>query len=53
MVLNPKDGEEKQLCKMITKKLKKGKTISQIAEELEETEERIQALIAEKNLADK
>ena len=43
-------GEEKQLCKMITKKLKKGKTISQIAEELEEEEEKIQELIAAHDL---
>lgn len=44
-------GEEKLLCGQIKKKLEKGKTISQIAEELEETEERIQELITKNNLA--
>ena len=43
-------GEEKLLCKMIRKKLEKGKTISQIAEELEEEEEKIQELIAAHDL---
>mgnify|MGYP001623793506 FL=1 len=35
---------------MIRKKLEKGKTISQIAEELEEEEEKIQELIAAHDL---
>lgn len=44
-------GEEKLLCGQIKKKLEKGKTISQIAEELEEEEEKIQELITKNNLA--
>lgn len=43
-------GEEAQLSRMIEKKLRKGKTLSQIAEELEEEEERIQELIEKNHL---
>lgn len=40
-----RQGEENKLKELIEKKQKKGKTISQIAEELEESEEVIQSLI--------
>lgn len=43
-------GEEAQLSRMIEKKLRKGKNLSQIAEELEEEEERIQELIEKNHL---
>ena len=43
-------GYDKCLCDLIQKKLKKGKTISQIAYECEETEERIRKIIKEKKL---
>ena len=39
------EGEEKKLLDLIAKKLEKGKSIAQIADECEETEERIQELI--------
>ena len=39
------EGEEKKLLDQITKKLAKGKSVAQIADECEETEERIQKLI--------
>ena len=39
------EGEEKKLLDQIAKKLAKGKSIAQIADECEETEERIQKLI--------
>ena len=42
-------SEQKLLWNPIQKKLKKGKSISQIAEELETTEEEIQAAIEEMN----
>ena len=42
-------SEHKLLWNPIQKKLKKGKSISQIAEELETTEEEIQAAIEEMN----
>lgn len=35
------EGEKNKLCSMIQKKVLKGKTVAQIAEELEETEETI------------
>ena len=38
-------GEELKLVELIKKKLSKGKTITQIADELEETEENIQKII--------
>lgn len=38
-------GEETQLRRMIEKKLSKGKNVSQIAEELEEEEDRIREII--------
>ena len=38
-------GEEKTLLTLISKKLAKGKTVAQIADEWEETEERIQELM--------
>lgn len=38
-------GENKKLLEQINKKLKKGKTIPQIADELEENEESIERLI--------
>lgn len=40
-----KRGENKKLLELINKKLKKGKTIPQIADELEEDEESIKRLI--------
>ena len=43
-------GRNAQLSELIKKKLARGKSISRIAEELEETEERIQALILEYGL---
>ena len=42
-----KKGEEKKLIKQITKKLTKGKSIPQIADELEESEQTIEKLITE------
>ena len=42
-------SEQKLLWNPIQKKLEKGKSISQIAEELETTEEEIQAAIEEMN----
>ncbi len=42
-----KEGRDAQLSELIKKKLARGKSISRIAEELEETEERIQELIRE------
>ena len=41
------EGERGLLWRLIQKKLEKGKSISQIADELEETEEKIQAFIKE------
>lgn len=38
-------GRDAQLSEQIKKKLARGKSISRIAEELEETEERIQKLV--------
>ena len=38
-------GEEQKLLHLISKKLKKGKSIPQIADECEETEERIKELM--------
>ncbi len=38
-------GEEKTLLTQISKKLAKGKSLSQIADECEETEDRIQELM--------
>ena len=43
-------GRNAQLSELIKKKLVRGKSISRIAEELEETEERIQKLIREYGL---
>ena len=43
-------GRNAQLSELIKKKLVRGKSISRIAEELEETEERIQELILEYGL---
>ena len=43
-------GRNAQLSELIKKKLARGKSISRIAEELEETEERIQELIREYGL---
>ena len=40
-----KQGEEQKLLHLISKKLKKGKSIPQIADECEETEERIKELM--------
>ena len=40
-----KKGRDAQLSEQIKKKLARGKSISRIAEELEETEERIQKLV--------
>ena len=40
-----KKGRDAQLSELIKKKLARGKSISRIAEELEETEERIQELV--------
>ena len=40
-------GRNAQLSELIKKKLARGKSISRIAEELEETEERIRELIRE------
>lgn len=42
-------GEKQLLFSQIKRKLAKGKTVSQIADELEETEERISELIDEMN----
>ena len=39
------DGMEEKLLELISKKLAKGKSIAQIADECEETEERIQELL--------
>ena len=39
------EGEETKLLEQISKKLAKGKSLSQIADECEETEERIQELM--------
>jgi len=36
------------LCKLVEKKLKKGKTIAQIAEELEESESVIKKILEDK-----
>ena len=43
-------GRNAQLSELIKKKLDKGKSIPKIAEELEETEDRIQELIREYGL---
>lgn len=43
------DGRRQLLITKIKRKLAKGKTIPEIADELEETEERISALIEEMN----
>ncbi len=43
-------GAERQLSKIIKNMMKKGGSISQIAEDLEETEDRIQELIEKYNL---
>ena len=40
-------GEKNKLLKLIQRKLEKGKSISQIADELEESEEMIKILIEE------
>ena len=40
-------GEKHKLLEQIQRKLKKGKSLSQIADELEESEEMIQKLIEE------
>ena len=40
-----KAGREVELCRLIKKKLEKGKNITQIADECEETEERILELM--------
>lgn len=40
-----KKGRDAQLSELIKKKLTRGKSVSRIAEELEETEERIQELV--------
>ena len=39
------DGMEETLCRLIQKKLEKGKSLEQIADECEETEERVRELI--------
>ena len=41
-------GEQDMLCKLVEKKLKKGKTIAQIAEELEESESVIKKILEDK-----
>ena len=38
-------GIEEKLCSLIQKKLEKGKSLEQIADECEETEERVRELI--------
>lgn len=43
-------GAERQLSKIIKNMMKKGRSISQIAEELGETEDRIQELIGKYDL---
>ena len=45
-----KKGEENKLLEQIRKKLKKGKNISTIADEVEETEEVVNRLIEKHNL---
>ena len=45
------EGEESKLAEQTGKKLSKGKSIAVIAEELEETEERIRELIQKYRLA--
>ncbi|MBO5474493.1 MAG: hypothetical protein J6A08_12040, partial [Lachnospiraceae bacterium] len=45
------EGEESKLAELTGKKLSKGKSIAVIAEELEETEERIRELIHKYRLA--
>lgn len=41
-------GERDMLCKLVEKKLNKGKTIAQIAEELEESEAVIKEILGDK-----
>ena len=41
-------GERDMLCKLVEKKLNKGKTIAQIAEELEESEAVIKEILEDK-----
>ena len=41
-------GERDMLCKLVEKKLNKGKTIAQIAEELEESEAVIKEILRDK-----
>lgn len=48
-----KTGSNQKLVELITKKLLKGKTTFEIAEDLEEPEENIQQLILEYNLMEK
>ena len=43
-----KAGEHDMLCKLVEKKLNKGKTIIQIAEELEESEAVIKEILEDK-----
>ena len=45
-----KQGTLQKTCALIRKKLEKGKTISEIADELEDTEENIACLIEEFHL---
>ena len=45
--IGEKKGENKKLKELITKKISKGKTIPQIADELEEDEQTIERLIME------
>ena len=45
-----KKGNLQKTCSLIQKKLEKGKTISEIADELEDTEENIARLIEEFHL---
>ena len=44
-------GIEEKLCSLIQKKLEKGKSLEQIADECEETEERILQLMEKLNIS--
>ena len=45
-------GIEEKLCSLIQKKLEKGKSLEQIADECEETEERILQLMEKLKISD-
>ena len=45
-------GIEKKLCSLIQKKLEKGKSLEQIADECEETEERVLQLMEKLKISD-